>query len=144
MRSFSLKSFIAGIAFLALLLAFGTLQYRYWKLEAEVVDLRMEGGHLVPSDLGRVNVIQVPTSDPNTLKWRIYAPPGTEFHHGVRVNNIPKDGVPKPEVSGGFSMESVEHGVLCTLEVSEEGDESSYMAFRIGTAHSLGGPENPP
>lgn len=144
MRSFSLKSFIAGVAFLALLMAYSLLQYRYWKLEAEVLDLRREGGHLVPSDLGRVNVIQVPTSDPNVLKWRIYAPPGTEFDYGVRVNNIPEEGVPSPEVSSSFTMESVEYGVLCTLEVSEPDDESSYIAFDCGPGVSFSGPRKKP
>jgi len=138
MRSFSLKSFIAGVAFLALLMAYGLLQYRYWNLEAEVLDLRREGGHLVPSDLGRVNVIQVPTSDPNVLKWRIYAPPGTEFDCGLAVNNIPKQGVPGPEVSSGIIMESVERGVLCTLDVSERGDKGSDIAFSFGPGITLG------
>lgn len=137
MRSFSLKTFLAAVVFLALLLAYGTLQYRYWKLEAEVLQLRLEGGHLVPIDKRRVNVIQVPSSDPNLLRWRIYAPPGTEFDYRYGINGIPEEGLSYALALGGFEIESTENGILFTFEVTPSNEGGHDLVFMLGNHEFL-------
>lgn len=134
MRSFSLKSFLVAIVILALLLAYGTLQFRYWKLGAEVLQLRLEGGHLVPVDKRRVNVIQVPSSDPHLFRWRVHAPPGTLFDYGFRINNIPEEGIPSPLMGGnGRVVDSIESGVLISLVITPKDDGGHNLLLGFGT-----------
>ncbi len=136
MRSFSLKTFLVAIIVLALLLAYGTLQCRYWKLEAEVLQLRIEGGHLVPVDKRRVNVIEVPSSDPMLFQWRIYAPPGTVFDYGLAINDIPERGLPKRYSGGeGLVIKPIESGVLFTFEIIPEDDGGHDLVLGLGSLY---------
>jgi len=127
MKRFTLKAFLIAIAAIALLLAYGMLQYRYWNLEAEVVRLRVEGGHLVPVDKSLVNIIEVPSPEPHVWRWKVYAPPGTQFEYGIRFSDIPPTGVPNPQSSGEFYIESTTNGVLVTATIASDIDDGYVL-----------------
>ncbi len=100
MLRFTLRTALASTAFFALILGCLLLQTRNSALRREVEMLRAEMGHLAPADDSRVNIIEVPTSDPFSWSWRVFAPPGTQFDAGIVTEDIPKRGVPSASFSG--------------------------------------------
>lgn len=132
MRSFSLKTFLVAIIVLALLLAYGTLQYKYWKLEAEVVRLRLQTGRLFPINKNLVNVVNIPIPQQNLFRWRIYVPPHTRFDGGIQFNDIPAHGVPDVEMFSDLEIESVDGGVLLTAVMTRASVGENEISLRIG------------
>lgn len=144
MRRFSLQTFFLAIMLIAALLALGTVQYRYWKLESEVVLLRKEVGHLGPIDPNRINIIQVPTpNEPLVWKWRIYVPAGMRFDAGITFNDIPPHGVPNAPFSA-LAMESNENGILLTAAITPDTPNGNNITLSIGTGCMIGNRTNLP
>lgn len=142
MRRFSLQTFLLVVMLCAALLALGLVQFRYRKLETEVVRLRKEVGHLGTIDPDRINIIQVPTpAEPLVWKWRIYVPPGTKCDRYIQFNGIPENGI--PDFTGGCSstvqFASTEEGELITVAAVAGPDGRYSIHFTGGDSGGICG-----
>jgi hypothetical protein len=63
-----------------------------WTLRAENQQYRDESGYLTISDPKRLHVIQVPTTDADTWRWRLFVPDDREFRLHLQVGNVPAIG----------------------------------------------------
>ena len=132
MRRFSLKTFLLLVMLCGALLALDLVQFRYRKLETEVVRLRKEVGHLGPIDPNRFNIVQVPTpTEPLVWKWRIRAPLGKRCEWFIQFNGIPEEGLPDFDLgcSSRAQFASTEDGELLTVALVENPDGRYAISF---------------
>jgi hypothetical protein len=136
MKRFSLRTALISTALMAFILGFVLLQTRYAALLREVAGLRAEMGHLVPADYSRVNVIEVPGTDEYSWRWRVFAPPGTQFEAGIATEKIPLRGVPSPSIFG-VEIPSEQHGVLMTASITNDLDAGYVLKLDFGNGNVI-------
>lgn len=124
------------MAMIALVLALTLLQTQNMTLRREVEGLRAELGHLVPADNSKVNIIEVPTADPYSWRWRVFAPPGTQFDGGIATEKIPEEGTPTPSFLG-LEIPSEPNGVLVTASVTQDLDDGYVLKLDFGNGNVL-------
>ncbi|GAA4459720.1 hypothetical protein GCM10023156_39700 [Novipirellula rosea] len=134
MQRFSLRAVLVFVAFLALVLAFVMLQARNSVLRREVEMLRAELGYLVPADVSKVNLIEVPTGEEYSWRWRVFAPPGTQFDAGIVTEEIPKSGAPSPSFLG-VEIPSEQNGVLVTASITNDLDAGYVLKLDFGNGN---------
>jgi len=136
MKRFSLRTSFVFVAVVALVLALVLLQSRNTALRREVEMLRVELGHLVPADNSKVNIIEVPTADPYSWRWRVFAPPGTQFDAGIATEEIPENGTPSPSFLG-LEIPSEQGGVLVTASITKDLDDGYVLKLDFGNGNVL-------
>ena len=60
--------------------------------EAEIARLRAEAGQLDATDLSKIDVLVVPTTNENIWTWKITLPPQTRWQLCTRVGIVPAAG----------------------------------------------------
>ncbi|GAA4461926.1 hypothetical protein [Novipirellula rosea] len=136
MQRYSLRTTLVAIGVIALSLGIVLLQIRNSGLRREVEMLRAEMGFLVPVDVSRVNVIEVPTTDQFSWSWRVFAPPGTQFDAGIVTEDIPKRGAPSASFLG-IEIPSEPNGVLITASVTNDLDAGYMLQINFGNGNTV-------
>jgi hypothetical protein len=95
--SFLILTLLLLTAVVALAIALFLLQGEYSSLQAENKVLHEERGTLVVDDPRRACAIRIPDrfAGPDSRAFRIYIPPGQAYLAVVKINEIPKSGIPE-------------------------------------------------
>ncbi len=138
MKRFGLRSVFLGVTLCALSLGYLSLLLRDQSLRHEIKSLKAEVGQLVLVDELRVNVVEVPTLDPFTWRWRVFAPPGTLFEAGAVTEQIPMIGAPSPRFTRlEIPDASNPNGVLITASVRNNLDSGYVIILDLGNGNSI-------
>jgi hypothetical protein len=98
---FSLATLLLLCAVIGLGFSHFLTSLRFAKAQKELLALRNETGYLTVSDPSRVHVIEVPTADDNTFRWRVRLPEHRKFWaHLIVSDELPHEGVPKGNPGG--------------------------------------------
>ena len=99
---FSLRTLLLVTVIVALAISHFFTSLRLKKSDQELESLRNETGYLTFSDAKRIQVIEVPTADDLTFRWRVHLPENHHYWaHLVVSDELPHEGLPKGN-PGGF------------------------------------------
>jgi hypothetical protein len=137
MKRFTLRTVLALIVFLALIMSQVMLVIQNGTLRREVEMHRGQLGYLVPVDESKVNLIHVPSSEEGVWMWRVHAPPGTVFDLGMKSEKIPWPGVDDHCQISEIRLTSDPRGDLITAALSKDIDGQDYvLRIRYAGGHT--------
>ena len=93
--------------------------------------LRRELGYFEIEDPSKVYVLNLPTLEAYTWRWRMHVPNDHELNVHYAFNEIPEKGLPKPDGSSGLWAEGE---VLLTVIIRK--DHEGKWALSVGTKNS--------
>jgi hypothetical protein len=100
---FSLRTLFLVAILLALAVSHFLTSLRLRRADLQLEQLHNEIGYLTISNRSRVHVIEIPTVEDYTFRWRVYLPPGRKFWANVAISDkIPREGFPTEQM-GTFS-----------------------------------------
>jgi hypothetical protein len=91
---FSIRWMLVAIAFISVL---GSHVFTSWKLKQsreEVGRMATELGRLTISNPDTLNVLELPTYEDMTWRWRVHVPSATKYRLLISTQEIPSTGVP--------------------------------------------------
>jgi hypothetical protein len=134
---FTLRTLLLLILAVALGLGYSHTWCRMRDAEREVRIRRDESGVLSIEDRTQFHAIVVDTDEPNTWRWRLFAPKGHRYSWNIACEEIPQKNVPKKPGISGYSNEpywETDNEVLVTVRLRQIDDETWQLSAqsRIG------------
>jgi hypothetical protein len=85
---FSLATLLLLVTIACMAVALWVTARELWTLRAENQQYRNESGYLTISDPKRLHVIQIPTTDADTWRWRVFVPDDRQFLLHTSVGDV--------------------------------------------------------
>jgi hypothetical protein len=89
---FSLATLLLLVTIACIAVALWSTARELRRLRAENQQYRDESGYLTISDTKKLHVIQVPATDGNVWRWRVFVPEGRNFWLHLNAGNVPSFG----------------------------------------------------
>ncbi|MCX7425057.1 MAG: hypothetical protein NTW96_05440, partial [Planctomycetia bacterium] len=131
---YSLATLLLLVTVACMAVALWVTARELWTLRAENQQYRDESGYLTISDPKRLHVIQIPTTDADTWRWRLFVPDDRRFLLHTSVGDVSLAGY-----TGGSGTSTAipagEHTVSARIARDITGNR--VLRFDLGSGSSI-------
>jgi hypothetical protein len=131
---FSLATLMLLVTVACMAVALWVTSRELRSLRAENQKYRNESGHLTISDRGKLHVIQAPTTDGDTWRWRLFVPDDRKFLLHTRVGDVSLTGY----TGGSGSSTTLPAGErLVSVRIARDIGGKRVLRFDFGEGGSM-------